>query len=186
MPGRMPMHLSVKPTSDTRTSSAGWLPSVQRCSSRSKHYRSSTATTDPVSGRSCKASCAPSGSMSRRRRAPRSSKRTPSQCPGPLPSTSQNLGRTTACATHNAPNPPTEASGEPQTDPKALQPRVHPSRPLLPAIGARRRRPGRRPPRSEEHTSELQSRPHLVCRLLLEKKKKKLKTNLTPYKENKK
>src|SRR5690554_7379830 len=30
--------------------------------------------------------------------------------------------------------------------------------------------------RSEEHTSELQSRPHLVCRLLLEKKKKK-KTN---------
>src|SRR2546422_6079398 len=29
-------------------------------------------------------------------------------------------------------------------------------------------------PRSEEHTSELQSRLHLVCRLLLEKKKKKL------------
>src|SRR5207253_9056218 len=28
-----------------------------------------------------------------------------------------------------------------------------------------------RPPRSEEHTSELQSRGHLVCRLLLEKKK---------------
>src|SRR6202044_2103493 len=28
------------------------------------------------------------------------------------------------------------------------------------------------PKRSEEHTSELQSRPHLVCRLLLEKKKK--------------
>src|SRR3989442_11073184 len=32
------------------------------------------------------------------------------------------------------------------------------------------RAPGHR--RSEEHTSELQSRPHLVCRLLLEKKKK--------------
>src|SRR2546422_10102833 len=30
-----------------------------------------------------------------------------------------------------------------------------------------------RPERSEEHTSELQSRLHLVCRLLLEKKKKK-------------
>src|SRR2546422_1625837 len=30
--------------------------------------------------------------------------------------------------------------------------------------------------RSEEHTSELQSRLHLVCRLLLEKKKKKRKT----------
>src|SRR2546422_8413699 len=29
--------------------------------------------------------------------------------------------------------------------------------------------------RSEEHTSELQSRLHLVCRLLLEKKKKKQK-----------
>src|SRR5690554_8039830 len=28
--------------------------------------------------------------------------------------------------------------------------------------------------RSEEHTSELQSRPHLVCRLLLEKKKQKI------------
>src|SRR5215510_16527782 len=31
------------------------------------------------------------------------------------------------------------------------------------------------PSRSEEHTSELQSRGHLVCRLLLEKKKKKKK-----------
>src|SRR6476620_12585586 len=34
-------------------------------------------------------------------------------------------------------------------------------------------RPG--DPRSEEHTSELQSRQYLVCRLLLEKKKKKNK-----------
>src|SRR2546422_1731328 len=32
--------------------------------------------------------------------------------------------------------------------------------------------------RSEEHTSELQSRLHLVCRLLLEKKKKKKKTDI--------
>src|SRR5690554_7250173 len=31
--------------------------------------------------------------------------------------------------------------------------------------------------RSEEHTSELQSRPHLVCRLLLEKKNRKSKLN---------
>src|SRR2546422_10180027 len=31
--------------------------------------------------------------------------------------------------------------------------------------------------RSEEHTSELQSRLHLVCRLLLEKKKKKNRPN---------
>src|SRR5690625_5466239 len=49
--------------------------------------------------------------------------------------------------------------------------------------------PGRRPPRStptspsrprsEEHTSELQSRGHLVCRLLLEKKKKQQHEVLT-------
>src|SRR5687768_17921954 len=32
--------------------------------------------------------------------------------------------------------------------------------------------------RSEEHTSELQSRLHLVCRLLLEKKKQILYTNI--------
>src|SRR5206468_8749763 len=32
-------------------------------------------------------------------------------------------------------------------------------------------------PRLEEHTSELQSRSDLVCRLLLEKKKKTIKTN---------
>src|SRR5438876_3107140 len=34
--------------------------------------------------------------------------------------------------------------------------------------------------RSEEHTSELQSPVHLVCRLLLEKKKKKHNKQLTP------
>src|SRR5262249_60823761 len=38
---------------------------------------------------------------------------------------------------------------------------------------ARVRRAGRRAPRSEEHTSELQSLTNLVCRLLLEKKKTK-------------
>src|SRR3712207_8898306 len=37
---------------------------------------------------------------------------------------------------------------------------------------ARSRRSGRPLSRSEEHTSELQSRQYLVCRLLLEKKKK--------------
>src|SRR3712207_7467380 len=35
--------------------------------------------------------------------------------------------------------------------------------------------------RSEEHTSELQSRQYLVCRLLLEKKKKQYKILLTMY-----
>src|SRR5690554_989447 len=34
--------------------------------------------------------------------------------------------------------------------------------------------------RSEEHTSELQSRPHLVCRLLLEKKKTKITWRIRP------
>src|SRR5690349_22983092 len=35
-----------------------------------------------------------------------------------------------------------------------------------------------RSPRSEEHTSELQSRRDLVCRLLLEKKKKKHRSTM--------
>src|SRR5690554_7270320 len=39
--------------------------------------------------------------------------------------------------------------------------------------------------RSEEHTSELQSRPHLVCRLLLEKKKKKKKNKIKIKKKTK-
>src|SRR3989442_7561542 len=45
---------------------------------------------------------------------------------------------------------------------------------ILPAITKHRRRAVQSAElqlRSEEHTSELQSRPHLVCRLLLEKKK---------------
>src|SRR5439155_21538620 len=45
----------------------------------------------------------------------------------------------------------------------------HQSERLLAAKGH-----GRRGVRSEEHTSELQSRGHLVCRLLLEKKKNRL------------
>src|SRR6476620_11917323 len=40
--------------------------------------------------------------------------------------------------------------------------------------------------RSEEHTSELQSRQYLVCRLLLEKKKKKKIPNTTNKKNKKK
>src|SRR2546422_5669488 len=37
--------------------------------------------------------------------------------------------------------------------------------------------------RSEEHTSELQSRLHLVCRLLLEKKKKREKICTNNYRQ---
>src|SRR2546426_8066848 len=49
-------------------------------------------------------------------------------------------------------------------------------------IAGTRRAMGRRPPtsrRSEEHTSELQSPCNLVCRLLLEKKKKKCRQYIT-------
>src|SRR5215217_2433118 len=42
------------------------------------------------------------------------------------------------------------------------------------------------PARSEEHTSELQSRQYLVCRLLLEKKKKKYCTTFISKKKKKK
>src|SRR5437660_3295260 len=59
---------------------------------------------------------------------------------------------------------------------RPLPPHRHPSPdrggPNPPGVCARRRGPTRR---SEEHTSELQSRGHLVCRLLLEKKNKKKK-----------
>src|SRR6266536_6464399 len=69
----------------------------------------------------------------------------------------------------------------------------------LPISAPPRRRPGRvhptaclrasiapRPlPRSEEHTSELQSRVDLVCRLLLEKKKKPSRRHFHPKKKEK-
>src|SRR2546422_4828444 len=51
-------------------------------------------------------------------------------------------------------------------------PRRSPCGPHAPAN--RRVASRRRPCRSEEHTSELQSRLHLVCRLLLEKKKNRI------------
>src|SRR5258708_10078836 len=46
-----------------------------------------------------------------------------------------------------------------------------PARSARTSRGTRRRESRRRRRRSEEHTSELQSPDHLVCRLLLEKKK---------------
>src|SRR6476620_12268261 len=45
--------------------------------------------------------------------------------------------------------------------------------------------PTQRPARSEEHTSELQSRQYLVCRLLLEKKKKKKYQRIKKKKKHK-
>src|SRR5690606_39530682 len=60
----------------------------------------------------------------------------------------------------------------PRHDGRLLVPPAGPWRPR-PAGAVGRERPAPRPcrPRSEEHTSELQSRENLVCRLLLEKKK---------------
>src|SRR3712207_7094628 len=50
--------------------------------------------------------------------------------------------------------------------------------------GSRSPPPPPRPaaPRSEEHTSELQSRQYLVCRLLLEKKKNKISVVVEDHK----
>src|SRR5690625_6583523 len=62
--------------------------------------------------------------------------------------------------------------------------RLRPPRPGAARRGlraSRRRKPHpllRRRGRSEEHTSELQSRGHLVCRLLLEKKKNSYSTGI--------
>src|SRR4051794_41234737 len=53
-----------------------------------------------------------------------------------------------------------------RSSPWATRPRICCSRPLSPHSA------GAGAPRSEEHTSELQSPVHLVCRLLLEKKKR--------------
>src|SRR2546422_6427411 len=63
---------------------------------------------------------------------------------------------------------PKEARGDPAPDPAAHARTRHvraDHRARVPE------RPGTAGSRSEEHTSELQSRLHLVCRLLLEKKK---------------
>src|SRR3712207_8754970 len=49
------------------------------------------------------------------------------------------------------------------------------------ALGELEEPPVRRVDRSEEHTSELQSRQYLVCRLLLEKKKKPYLRNQTVH-----
>src|SRR5216683_6022771 len=62
--------------------------------------------------------------------------------------------------------------------------RSHPRRAPANTTPRTRRRIPRRWMRSEEHTSELQSRSDLVCRLLLEKKNKQLRSartdNTTP------
>src|SRR5215203_7527047 len=61
---------------------------------------------------------------------------------------------------------------------------LHDALPIYDAAVCRDPRPPRHRPahhRSEEHTSELQSRQYLVCRLLLEKKKKKYNIAINYY-----
>ena len=86
--------------------------------------------------------------------------------------------RGTTTSTHT----PTETSRDRGTPPPPPAPPPHPRR-RRDAVTTRRKTtrsaPGRS--RSEEHTSELQSRQHLVCRLLLEKKKQKLKHRLNQF-----
>src|SRR5262245_64825353 len=62
-----------------------------------------------------------------------------------------------------------QRAGQERTDPVRRRRHAHAS----PCGGLQPQ--ARRSLRSEEHTSELQSLRHLVCRLLLEKKKKQLK-----------
>src|SRR5687768_18219540 len=68
--------------------------------------------------------------------------------------------------------PPFHARGRAPAGPPPDRERAGPRRSGT-ARAAEPSRSRRGSPRSEEHTSELQSRLHLVCRLLLEKKKKK-------------
>src|SRR2546430_11776240 len=63
------------------------------------------------------------------------------------------------------PPPPPAPPGTPGSSP------AHQPAPRTPAAHQRSTAP--HPRRSEEHTSELQSQSNLVCRLLLEKKKKR-------------
>src|SRR5262249_62417315 len=69
-------------------------------------------------------------------------------------------------------SPRSGASGRRSSANGSRRPRAPPARRR--AGGAR----GRREPRSEEHTSELQSLTNLVCRLLLEKKNKNVITRV--------
>src|SRR5687768_17913014 len=81
-------------------------------------------------------------------------------------------GQNASSRDRKAPRPDPERAASTQSARQARNPRRRAN--AHDAAGPRRLR---REGRSEEHTSELQSRLHLVCRLLLEKKKKIKKTH---------
>jgi len=93
----------------------------------------------------------------------------PTLLPYPTLSRSPRAGRGSA----RSPRPSTRTGRGPSTSWRRPR-RARPGRSASP-VGRGSRAGARRPPspgpRSEEHTSELQSLRHLVCRLLLEKKK---------------
>src|SRR3989449_11186068 len=88
------------------------------------------------------------------------------------PHSAVNVSPPTACRTPAPPSTSCRRLDELSGDSTQLARRGHPG--TTPARPGPVRRAGNRGGRgrSEEHTSELQSRLHLVCRLLLEKKKK--------------
>src|SRR2546429_1540451 len=77
---------------------------------------------------------------------------------------------TTLFRSHRSPSGTSSMTFPP---PKNSSPQVCPSS----CPSTQRGTPAAKSFRSEEHTSELQSRLHLVCRLLLEKKKKQMIMN---------
>src|SRR5207247_11130075 len=85
-----------------------------------------------------------------------------SDLPGSRPDPAGGSRGRTASPPTSTPGPPTP-SAAPTAPPRSAGSAGGPRRPRPPAD-----------PRSEEHTSELQSRVDLVCRLLLEKKKNRI------------
>src|SRR5258708_20874568 len=85
------------------------------------------------------------------------------------------LFRSLGCETHSGTRV-TKAALDYVAGSELLTGRSHIERPA----GVLRSRAERNNPRSEEHTSELQSPDHLVCRLLLEKKKQQLTSIYIP------
>src|SRR3989449_5573459 len=92
-----------------------------------------------------------------------------------------------ACSSTARPSPPSSRSSSATSRPERMfcarrGTRASPPPAASPASRSRSRiGPAAPPLRSEEHTSELQSRLHLVCRLLLEKKKKEYKHTLRAH-----